>query len=53
MPAKFRLGDGSEGTFNTDTYMEKKERRKVDDFICYGIAAAQQAVEDAGLDARR
>ncbi len=42
------LGDGSDGTFNTDTYMEPKERRKVDDFICYGIAAAQQAVEDAG-----
>ncbi|MCL4133485.1 UNVERIFIED_CONTAM: hypothetical protein GTU68_040076 [Idotea baltica] len=27
--------------------MEPKERRKVDDFILYGIAAAQQAVDDA------
>jgi len=42
------LGDGSDGTFNSETYMEPKERRKVDDFILYGVAAAQQAVEDAG-----
>ena len=42
------LGDGSDGTFNADDYMEPKERRKVDDFILYGVAAAQQAVEDAG-----
>ncbi|WP_417728332.1 beta-ketoacyl-ACP synthase II [Roseovarius sp.] len=42
------LGDGNDGTFNSDKYMEPKERRKVDDFILYGIAAAQQAVEDSG-----
>ena len=41
-------GDGTDGTFFADTYMHPKERRKVDDFILYGIAAAQQAVEDAG-----
>ncbi len=41
-------GDGSDGTFNPDTYMEPKEQRKVDTFILYGMAAAQQAVEDAG-----
>jgi len=41
------LGDGSDGTFNPDTYMQAKDRRKVDDFIVFGIAAAQQAVEDA------
>ncbi|MFD0858963.1 beta-ketoacyl-ACP synthase II [Roseovarius aquimarinus] len=41
------LGDGTDGTFNADAYMEPKERRKVDDFILYGVAAAQQAVEDA------
>jgi 3-oxoacyl-(acyl-carrier-protein) synthase len=28
--------------------MEPKDQRKVDDFILYGIAAAQQAVEDSG-----
>lgn len=42
------LGDGSDGTFNADDWMEPKERRKVDDFILYGIAAADQAVQDAG-----
>ncbi|WP_428515884.1 beta-ketoacyl-ACP synthase II [Roseovarius sp.] len=41
------LGDGSDGTFNSDNYMEPKERRKVDDFILYGVAAAEQAVRDA------
>lgn len=40
-------GDGSEGTFNADDWMEPKERRKVDDFLLYGIAAAMQAVQDA------
>ncbi|RMD89473.1 MAG: beta-ketoacyl-[acyl-carrier-protein] synthase II, partial [Alphaproteobacteria bacterium] len=29
-------------------YMGPKERRRVDDFILYGVAAATQAVEDAG-----
>ena len=42
------FGDGSDGTFNPDDWMEPKERRKVDDFILYGITAAQQAVDDAG-----
>ncbi len=42
------LGDGSDGTFNADQWMEPKDRRKVDDFILYGVAAAQQAVEDSG-----
>jgi 3-oxoacyl-[acyl-carrier-protein] synthase II len=43
-----RRGDGTDGTFNPDRYMEPKDQRKVDDFILYGIAAAQQAVEDSG-----
>ncbi len=42
------LGDGSDGTFNSDDWMAPKERRKVDDFILYGVAAADQAVRDAG-----
>jgi len=42
------LGDGSDGTFNPDDWMEPKERRKVDDFILFGIAAADQAIADAG-----
>ena len=42
------LGDGTDGTFNADQWMEPKERRKVDDFILYGVAAATQAVRDSG-----
>ncbi|ABG32549.1 beta-ketoacyl-[acyl-carrier-protein] synthase II [Roseobacter denitrificans] len=42
------LGDGSDGTFNADTYLPAKEQRKVDTFILFGLAAAEQAVRDAG-----
>jgi 3-oxoacyl-[acyl-carrier-protein] synthase II len=42
------VGDGSDGTFNPDDWMAPKERRKVDDFILFGMAAAQQAVADSG-----
>lgn len=42
------LGDGSDGSFNADDWMAAKDRRKVDDFILYGIAAAEQAVRDSG-----
>lgn len=43
-----KRGDGSDGTFNGDTYLLPKEQRKIDDFILFGIAAAMQAVEDSG-----
>lgn len=42
------VGDGSNGTFDANLYLEKKEQRKVDDFIIFGLAAAQQAVSDSG-----
>ncbi|MEO0931570.1 MAG: beta-ketoacyl-ACP synthase II [Pseudomonadota bacterium] len=42
------LGDGTDGTFNADAYLDPKEQRKVDTFILFGMAAAQQAIEDAG-----
>jgi len=42
------LGDGSDGTFNADHYLDPKEQRKIDTFIIFGMAAAQQAIEDAG-----
>jgi 3-oxoacyl-[acyl-carrier-protein] synthase II len=42
------LGDRSSGGFNADDWMAPKEQRKVDRFIVYGMAAAQQAVEDSG-----
>lgn len=41
------LGDGSDGTFNANAYMDPKDQRKVDTFILFGMAAAQQAIEDA------
>lgn len=41
-------GDGSDGTFNADDWMEPKEQRKVDDFIVFAMAAADQAIADSG-----
>ncbi|HYW60065.1 MAG TPA: beta-ketoacyl-ACP synthase II [Xanthobacteraceae bacterium] len=41
-------GDGSEGTYNPDQWMEPKEQRKVDEFIVFAMCAARQAIEDAG-----
>jgi 3-oxoacyl-[acyl-carrier-protein] synthase II len=41
-------GDGTEGTFSPDDWVIKKEQKKIDDFILYGIAAADMAVRDAG-----
>jgi 3-oxoacyl-[acyl-carrier-protein] synthase II len=43
-------GDGSDGTFNPDHWVDPKEQRRVDDFITYGITAAQQAVTDSGYE---
>ena len=36
------------GAFNPDDWLAPKEQRKVDRFIVYGIAAAEQALRDAG-----
>lgn len=47
---ELKLGDGTDGTFNPDDWMEPKDRRKVDDFILYGMAAATQAVRDSGWE---
>lgn len=41
------VGDGSNGTFNANDWMEPKEQRKVDPFIIYAMAAAEQALNDA------
>jgi 3-oxoacyl-[acyl-carrier-protein] synthase II len=42
------LGDGSNGTYNPDQWMEPKEQRKVDDFIVFAVCAARQAIDDSG-----
>jgi 3-oxoacyl-[acyl-carrier-protein] synthase II len=41
-------GDGADGTYNPDQWMEPKEQRRVDDFIVYAMCAARQALDDAG-----
>jgi 3-oxoacyl-[acyl-carrier-protein] synthase II len=41
-------GDGTNGTYNPDQWMEPKEQRKVDKFIVYAMCAAKQALEHSG-----
>jgi 3-oxoacyl-[acyl-carrier-protein] synthase II len=41
-------GDRESGLFNADDWVPPKDQRKMDEFIVYAIAAAVQAVEDAG-----
>ena len=41
-------GDGANGTYNPDRWMEPKEQRKVDEFITFAMCAAAQALDDAG-----
>jgi len=52
LPAKIACtiprGDGSDGTFDPDQWMEPKEQRKVDEFIVFAMCAARQALDDAG-----
>jgi 3-oxoacyl-[acyl-carrier-protein] synthase II len=52
LPCKIAMpvprGAGDNGSFNPDQWMEPKEQRKIDDFILYAVAAAGQALADAG-----
>ena len=41
-------GDGADGTFAPDQWMDPKDQRKVDEFILFGMTAASQALADAG-----
>ncbi|MCP8895698.1 beta-ketoacyl-ACP synthase II [Shinella daejeonensis] len=41
-------GDGTDGTYDPNQWMEPKEQRKVDPFIVYAMAAADMALDDAG-----
>ncbi len=54
LPAKIACdvprGDGSDATFNADQWVDPKEQRRIDDFIVFALAAAQQAVTDSGWD---
>jgi len=39
---------GERPLFNADEWVDPKEQRRVDDFIVFAMAAAEQALEDAG-----
>ena len=41
-------GPDVEGSFDPDRVMSAKDRRRIDDFVLYGVAAADEAVRDAG-----
>src|SRR6201990_3272581 len=40
-------GDGSNGSFNPDQWMEPKDQRKVDDFIIFACGAGNEGLHDA------
>ena len=54
LPAKIagtiEPGDGSGDTFNADDWVPAKDRRRMDDFIVYGLCAAEQAIRDSGWE---
>lgn len=43
-------GSYADNCFNIDEWMDSKEARRVDMFIQYAMAAAKQAMKDAGLE---
>jgi 3-oxoacyl-[acyl-carrier-protein] synthase II len=45
---QIQFGDGSDGTLNLDDVVDSKERKKMDDFIIYALAAADEAIADSG-----
>ena len=49
-PFSVRFGGPIYG-FDVEQYISKKEARKMDKFIHYGVAAADQAIKDAGIEA--
>jgi len=52
LPAKIAgqvpKGNMADGLFNADDWVPTKDQRRMDDFIIYGLCAAQQAIEDSG-----
>ena len=52
IPAKIAgmipVGDGSNNNFNADDWVPAKDRRRMDDFMIYGLCAAEQAIADSG-----
>jgi len=48
VPTTDKWNDGQGGVFKADDFVEPKEQRRVDPFIVYALAAAQQAAADSG-----
>ena len=46
--AEVPIGDENNGMFEFKSWVTEKDRRKNDNFIIFGIAAAEQAINDAG-----
>ena len=42
-------GAAADGAFDPEAYLPAKERRRIDEFILFAIAATREAVADAGL----
>jgi 3-oxoacyl-[acyl-carrier-protein] synthase II len=42
------IGERESGAFNPDDHVAPKDQRKMDQFIIYGIGAADEAIADAG-----
>ncbi|MFZ1991125.1 MAG: beta-ketoacyl-ACP synthase II [Alphaproteobacteria bacterium] len=52
VPTTDRWNDGQGGVFKADDFVEPKEQRRIDPFIVFAIAAAQQAHKDSGYEAK-
>ncbi len=52
LPAKIAAqvpkGDAADGGFDADAWVPPKDQRRMDTFIVYALAAAEQAIKDAG-----
>ena len=52
LPAKIAgqipIGETTDGKFNSQHWLSSKEQRRMDDFIIYGLCAAEQAIIDSG-----
>ena len=44
--------DAGDDAFNPDDWLSPKEQRRIEDFIVFGIAAAQMAFDDSGIELR-
>lgn len=55
LPAKIAgqipIGETANGDFNADDWVSSKDRRRMDDFIVFGLCAAEQAIADSGWKA--